>query len=678
MNHNDASPVRYSTPSRLIRQVDRRDWWLWAFAVVVTLVLTVGVISLTLSARPFETESAEWFNLREWVRGLAALVLLFDVYTVYQHLQLQKIRRQLAERDELFQLITENAADMIAVVDADGHRLYNSPAYQKVLGYSAEELANSSPIEQIHPDDRHRVLEAGEKARLTGEGKRLEYRMRHRDGCWRILESTASAIRNEKGQTTRLVIVNRDITERKRAEEMLAHNALHDSLTNLPNRVLLLDRLQRVLKSERDPGRSAAILSLDIDDFKLFNDSLGQSAGDSLLIQIAARLTACLRSLDIISRSSASDAEEGLAVANTLARPGGDEFTILLEGIRHPSDAMRVAERIQAKLAVPFVVENHQTVVRASIGISFSTGEYVRAEDLLRDAEIAMYRAKHAGKGRYAVFDGEMHAAALKRLTLESDLRKALELKEFRAYYQPIVSLENGQIVSFETLARWHRPEGVVLPAEFIAVADEIGIVPPMNRELFRQTCQQILSWQARFGFQPPLCLSANVSPKQFAQPDLASQIGAILDETGIDPQVVELEITETIAMSDAERSRRILSELKHLGVRLGIDDFGTGYSSLSRLQGFPVDTLKIDRSFVAKMDRDPETYEIVHIIITLAHHLGLTVIAEGTENESQVSQLKRLGCKLAQGYFFGRPADELATSELLLKHFRLAARTGH
>ena len=672
MNREHENPDNAPVVPLGSRQVDRRDWWLWTFAVVVTLVLTVGVISLTLPTPRIVNDESEWFNLKEWVRGLAGLVLLFDIYTVYQHLQLQRIRRQLAERDELFQLITENAADMIAVVDADGNRLYNSPAYQKVLGYSAQELSASAPLEQIHPDDRHLVVEAAERTRVTGQGKRLEYRMRHKDGSWRILESTASAIRDGKGRTARLVIVNRDITERKRAEEMLEHNSLHDSLTNLPNRALFLDRLQRALAhGMRDPGYRSAVLSIDIDDFKLFNDSLGHTAGDALLVQIAGRLAASVRGLDSISRSAVKDPVDSMSGVNTLARPGGDEFTILLEGIKNPSDAMRVAERIQTRLAVPLVVDNHETVVTASIGSAFSAISYTKAEDLLRDAEIAMSRAKRAGKARYAVFDNEMYVGAVKRLTLEADLRKALELGEFRVYYQPIVSLQSDKIVSFETLTRWQRPEGLVMPGDFIAVADEIGVILSINRALVREACQQVLSWQAQFGCEPPLCVSANIAPKQFAQPDLAKQIGTILDETGIDPANVELEITEQIAMSDPERSRCVLSELKALGVRLSIDDFGTGYSSLSRLQGFPVDTLKIDRTFVSKMERDPETYEIVRIIVMLAHNLGLTVIAEGTENENQVNQLKRLGCELAQGYLFGKPADPEATSELLRSHFK-------
>jgi diguanylate cyclase (GGDEF)-like protein/PAS domain S-box-containing protein len=382
-------------------QIEGREWWLWGLAVVVTLVLTFGIVSLTYFQLHPQSEGTYWTDLKEWVRGLAFVVLLFDIYTLYQHLQLQRMRRQLAERDQLFQLIAENAADMIAVVDGTGKRIYNSPAYHHILGYSAEELKSTSSIEQIHPDDRQRVLEAAHKARATGQGQRMEYRIRHKDGSWRILESTASAILNAKGETEKLVIVNRDISERKRAEELLAHNAFHDGLTNLPNRALFLDRLQRALVlSKRHTDYKFAVLFIDIDEFKVFNDSLGHKVGDEVLIQIGHRLTASLREVDTIARPHLGPSKD-----DTLARLGGDEYTILLEDIRNPSDAIRVAERLQSRLAVPFTVQGYEIVVNASVGIALNTAACAHGEDLLRDANIAMYRAKRAGKARCEVFD---------------------------------------------------------------------------------------------------------------------------------------------------------------------------------------------------------------------------------------------------------------------------------
>ena len=645
-------------------QIEGREWWLWGLAVVVTLVLTFGIVSLTYFQLHPQAEGTYWTDLKEWVRGLACVVLLFDVYTLYQHLQLQRMRRRMAERDQLFQLITENAADMIAVVDGTGQRIYNSPAYQHVLGYSAEELKTTSSIEQIHPDDRQRVLEAARKARSTGKGQRLEYRIRHKDGSWRILESTASAIRNAKGETEKLVIVNRDISERKRAEEMLAHSAFHDGLTNLPNRALFVDRLQRALVlSKRHTDYKFAVLFIDVDEFKVFNDSLGHKVGDEVLVQIGLRLTASLREVDTIARPQFGPSKD-----DTLARLGGDEYTILLEDIRNPSDAVRVAERLQSRLAVPFTVHGYEIVVNASVGIALSTATCAHAEDLLRDANIAMYRAKRAGKARCEVFDTAMHEGAVRRLELETELRKGLELGEFRTHYQPIVSLKTGRITGFEALTRWQHGGRLLSPAEFISVADETGLIIPMNRILLREACEQLRSWHAQFPADPPLSMSVNISSKEFAHPNLAKAIAEVLKQTGLDPSYLQLEITETIAMGNPEKAASVLSELKSLGVRLSVDDFGTGYSSLSRLQQFPVDSVKIDRAFISQMDSDAESHKIVQVIIMLAQTLDLVTVAEGTETEEQVNQLKALDCGFAQGYYFSKPADHQVISDLLLK----------
>src|SRR3984885_13222058 len=591
-----------------MRQIEGREWWLWGFAVAVTLALTLGIVSFTFPWFRWNTDSSYCLDLREWVRGVAALVLLLGVFSVDQHLQLPRTRRQLAERHQLFQLIRENAADMIAFIDCDGHRLYNSPAYEKILGYSAEDLKSTSSMDQIHPDDRSRVLQAAENARMSGQGECVEYRIRHKDGTWRTVESTASAIRNAKGQTDKLVIVNRDITERKRAEELLAHNAFHDGLTNLPNRALFLDRLQHALTlSKRHSNYKFAVLLIDVDEFKIINDSLGHSAGDELLVKIGQRLTDAVRRADTVSRPRNPGLPDKRPNDDTLARLGGDEFAILLDDIRDPIEAVRVAERVQAELATPFVVNQQEIVISASIGIAASTSPHTEAEHLLRDADIAMYRAKRTGKARCEVSDTAMHEAAVKRLRLETDLRKALDQGEFRVYYQPIVSLQTGKITGFEALTRWQRPEGLVPPIEFIGVAVETGLIIPMNRKLLREACEHLRSWQSEFPSIPPLTMSVNVSSREFIQPDLASEIAKSLVHTGIDPGCLQLEIIETIAMGDAEKSGYVLAQLKALGVRLSIDDFGTGYSSLSRLRRIPVDTLKIDRAFISDMESDPE-----------------------------------------------------------------------
>jgi len=491
--------------------------------------------------------------------------------------------------------------------------------------------------------------------------------MRHKDGSWRVLESTANVIRNADGEADGLVVVNRDITDRKRAEEALAHNALYDGLTGLANRTLLLERLERALSiCRRHSDFKFAVLFIDIDEFKVINDSLGHPTGDVLLVQIARRLTACLRRVDTISRTVQSESDGNTFGETTIARPGGDEFLVLVEELHNPSDAIRIAERIRGRLAPPFEMDGREIVVTCSIGIAFSGDASAEAQGMLRDAEIAMYRAKHTGKARCEVFDNTMHASALSRLQLETDLRKAVERHEFRVYYQPIVSLQNGHIVGLEALSRWQRPQGIVMPNDFIPLADETGILLSINRQLILDACKQLRAWQQLFATDPLLFLSINISPKQFAQENLATQMGQLLQECGMDPHCVNLEITETIAMSDVERSAAVLSQLKALGVGLDIDDFGTGYSSLSRLQGFPVDTLKIDRVFVSRMDSDHETHEIVRIIVMLAHNLGLKVIAEGVETQAQLDLLRRMDCEQAQGYLFSKAADPQTIEQLL------------
>lgn len=471
--------------------------------------------------------------------------------------------------------------------------------------------------------------------------------------------------------------MNRDITERKRAEETLAHNAFYDGLTNLANRTLLLDRLGRAIAtSRRHSVFKFGILCIDINGFKLVNDRLGHAAGDALLIMIAQRLSASLRLSDTVSRPGVDEQGEPPLGDTTLARPGGDEFVVLAEELHNPSDAIRIAERMQERLASPFDVDGHEIVVTASIGIAFSSNSSTEPQGVLRDAEIAMCRAKTAGKARSEVFDQAMHVGALKRLQLETDMRKAIDRGEFRVYYQPIISLQNRRIVGFEALTRWQRPEGMVMPNDFIPVADETGIILSINRQLFSEACRQLHQWQKLFPSNPPLFMSVNVSPKQFAQADLASQIGRLLQDSGMDPRCIALEITETIAMADAERSAAVLAQLKALGVAIDIDDFGTGYSSLSRLQGFRVDTLKVDRAFVARIDSDRETQEIVRIIIMLAHSLGLEVVAEGVETEGQLDLLRSIGCERAQGYLFSKPADSETISRLLAANRSDTGRT--
>jgi PAS domain S-box-containing protein len=656
------------TTSPPMKQIERREWWLWSFAVIITLLLTAGIASFALPLLGSETDGSYRVNIQQSSRALLGLVLLFDIYSMYQQFQIHRIRRQLMSRDDIFRVISENAADMIAVVDANGKRIFNSPSYERLLGYTAEELQTTSAVEQVHPDDRARVAHAAEQARKSGHSERIEYRICHKDGSWRVLESTASAVRDASGKSNNLVIVNRDITDRKRAEERLQHNAFHDALTDLPNRALFLDRLGRAFsRAKRYPEYKFAVLFVDIDDFKKFNDSLGHAAGDDVLVQIAQRLTSSLRKDDTVWHQP-QEGEGPSASQDNVARLGGDEFTILIEDIHDASDPIRVATRIQKVLAAtPLSIEGQEVFASASVGIALSTSPHDSAAGLLRDADLAMYRAKALGKARCEVFDTAMHATAVTRLRLETELRKAIEHGELRVHYQPIVRLSDMKIVGFEALVRWERPHvGLVLPAEFIVVAEESGLILPMNRWLRLEACHKMRSWQAEFPSNPPLTLSRNVTAKEFSHPGLINDIVQALEQSGLEPSSLRLEIVETVAMRDAEKPENVLRQAKSLGVRLSIDDFGTGYSSLSRLRHFPADTLKIDRAFISRMDIDADNRAVVRTIVALAHNFGLTVVAEGTETLEEVNALLAIDCEYAQGYFFSRPVDEQTASQLL------------
>ena len=601
-----------------------------------------------------------WILQKPWPE-VAALVLLPYLYIAYQRL------RHLRQ-NELFRIVSENAADMIALVEVTGKRLYNSPAYEKVLGYSLKELAATGSLDQVHPNDRERVIEAAKEARTTGIGKRLEYRMRHKDGDWRVLESTASAIRNRKGQVTHLVIVNRDITERKRMEEQLEHEAFHDSLTGLPNRNLFLDRLQRAMDhARRHPEFKFAVLFVNIQGLKIFNETMGHAVVDQLIIDISKRLKSRLRHDDTMSRSTPTGDTSRPTGPETLARIDGDRFTVLLENIKAPSDPMRVAIRIRDSLAAPFSANGVDAFTSASIGIALNSTAYEKPGEMLRDADIAMCRAKAQGTSGCEVFDTEMHALVVRRLKLETELRRAIEQGELRVFYQPIVRLASGRIAGVEALVRWwHNDSEFIGPGDFIDVAEETGLIVPIGRYVLKEACRQAHAWHLLFNTSPLLTTTINVSPRQFAQSNLVADVKAALDETGVEPSSLQLEITETMAMSDPKITARTFSQLKEIGVRLSIDDFGTGHSSLSRLRSYPVDVLKIDQSFVRGIEHDDESREIVHLIVTLAHHLSLKVIAEGIETQAQRAYLQQFGCEFGQGYLYSPPVDHAALEQFL------------
>jgi diguanylate cyclase (GGDEF)-like protein len=441
--------------------------------------------------------------------------------------------------------------------------------------------------------------------------------------------------------------ISRELEE---SREHFRYVAFHDTLTDLPNRALLNDHLQLSIdRTKIHQQHLFALLFLDLDRFKNVNDSLGHIAGDQLLMSAARRLEECLRPSDMV------------------ARLGGDEFAILLDGVEEYQDVIRVAERVQRELMRPLNLNGHEVYTTASMGITLSTIGYEHPENILRDADTAMYHAKEKGKARYEIFDAVMHARAVSRLQLESDLRKALEKRELLVYYQPIVSLKTGRISGFEALVRWPHPQrGFIPPSDFISIAEETGLIYELDRWVMRESCRQMHAWHLANPNEKLLTISINLSGRQFTQPNLIEQIKQILEETKIDPRSLKIEITESVVMENAEVASSMLLQLRALGVQLSIDDFGTGYSSLSYLHRFPVNTLKIDRSFISRLGAGDENTEIIRTIMTLANNLGMDVVAEGVETETHLAHLKEMRCQYAQGYLFSKPVDALAAAALL------------
>jgi diguanylate cyclase (GGDEF)-like protein/PAS domain S-box-containing protein len=587
-----------------------------------------------------------------------------SILVLYQQFRMYLARRESKQREELFRIVTENAADMIALVDLKGRRLYNSPAYKRILGYSAAELSETSSFEQIHQEDRFKVLEAAREARSTGVGRKLEYRIRHKDGSWRVLESMASTIRNENGEVAKLVIVNRDVTDRKKAEEQLEHNSFHDGLTGLPNRRLFLDRLQHLFaRARRNPDRQHAVLFVDLDGFKTFNDSMGPAVGDRVIVEVGQRLAGCMRHDDTVSRP-----QDGFPMMDTvLSRMGGDEFTILLEEVSDPSNAMRVAKRILAAVAEPLVVEGREVRTSVSVGIALSKSTHELAVDLLQDADVAMRRAKVMGGSRCEVFDAAVHTRAVNRLKLEVELRDALDQHQFRVFYQPIVEMKTKEISGFEALLRWQHPEqGLISPFKFIVAAEDAGVLVSVGQWVILEACKQLQVWDKEIPTRETLSMSVNVSAKQLADVGFVTHLEATLRENRVDSSRLHLEITEAVAAADPKLTAMVLSHLRQLRVGVVLDDFGTVNSSLSGLQQFPIEALKISRSLVGGMLADRGTGEMVELIILLAHKLKLKVIAEGIESGRQLDNLNALGCELGQGLFFSPPVEAKAAEQLL------------
>ncbi len=520
--------------------------------------------------------------------------------------------------------------------------------WKDLLGYTDDEIGlhPDELLERIHPEDKE-LFKADLEAILCGWTPQFEneHRMLHRSGDYRWMLSRGLVARDASGTAYRVVGSLTDITDRKEAERQLLHNAFHDSLTGLPNRVLFMDRLKRSLGRVRHRSDYMfAALFLDLDRFKVINDSLGHHVGDQLLIGLARRLSESLRPGDMV------------------ARLGGDEFAIILDHISHVSDATFAAERLQQEMTQPFVINGREIYASASIGIAVSHPSYENAEDFLRDADTAMYHAKNRGRGCLEMFDNDMHARAVGLLQLETDLRRALVRNEFRIHYQPIISLESRHIIGFESLIRWDHPQqGLISPIKFVQIAEDTGIIIEMDQWVLRESLRQLQVWQEEFPANPPLSISVNLSGKQFAEADLIDKISRTLADTGVNPGSLKLEITESSLIENPEAAAATLKQIKDLGIRISLDDFGTGYSSLSYLHRFPIDTIKIDRSFVMRLNISKNS-EIVRAIINLAANLGMEVIAEGVETEEQAAKLTAMNCGYVQGYMFAKPlpADEV------------------
>lgn len=512
----------------------------------------------------------------------------------------------------------------------------------EMTGYDREDLLGNNGLDILIDESQREFLDGINSKRLRGESGQYELQLKKKSGESLYAIVGGAPVFNAEQKIVGTMGVFTDITERKRIEEQMVHDAFHDALTGLANRKLFMEHLRLALaRTHRESNRLFAVLFLDFDRFKVINDSLGHSEGDRLLVAIAGRLEFILRPGDLV------------------ARLGGDEFTILLSEINSAEDALTIAERIQEEIRNPFDLGGSEIVTTASIGIAFGSSDYEQAEEILRDADIAMYRAKAKGKACHMIFDQSMHEEVRNRLHIEREMRQALEQKEFCLYYQPIVDLKTGNLSGFESLIRWRHPvRGMVSPGEFIPIAEENNLILPLGRWVLDESCRQMKAWQNVYPGAKDLMISVNLSGKQFIQPDLVEQVAAALAESGLAPKHLKLEITESYLMENSELAVKAVNGLRDLGLQLSLDDFGTGYSSLSYLHSLPVSYLKIDRSFVNRMMDSNENSEMVETIIRLAQNLKMKVIAEGIETSEQMAHLQTLNCQYGQGYFFSKPVE--------------------
>jgi diguanylate cyclase (GGDEF)-like protein/PAS domain S-box-containing protein len=559
--------------------------------------------------------------------------------TLRKHLE-----RKLYESEQRYIATSKGANDGLWDWNLISNTIYFSTRWKSMIGCNESDIGDRPDdwMNRVHPLDQERLKQTL-SMHLEGSTQQFEceYRIVQKNGSIRWFLARGLAVWNEANQPERIAGSQTDITEYYRIQEQLTHDALHDPLTGLPNRTLFMDRLEQAIKSlKRDENHQCAVLFLDLDRFKLINDSLGHLAGDQLLIEVSQCLRNCLREED------------------TIARLGGDEFVILLNNIQNTETAVATAQKISQNLNRSFQVGGHEIFTSASIGIAIGGSDYKSGEELLRDADTAMYIAKHSGQSRYQVFGSSMRVKAIDQLLLETDLKRALERQELSLVYQPILSLIDRQLIGFEALLRWNHPDrGSVPPSDFIPLAEETGLIVSIGWWVLREACHQIQLWQIKYPNLKDLTISVNLSNKQFAQHDFVDRLQSISQDVGISPATLKLEITESVVMVDPIAVAQKLKQVKALGIDLMMDDFGTGYSSLNYLRTFPIDTLKVDQSFISQMDCE-DGLEIVKTIINLAHNLKMQVVAEGVETDEQATHLQDLGCEYAQGYFFSQPLD--------------------
>lgn|GEM_PF-1090186 len=671
--------------------IGQNDTFFWPAEVVERLrcvdrqVIESGVPSCLVESLPHPDGKRDWMVVKFPVPDSHGRTMLGGIaIDITEQMQ---VEQEIREAERFARNTLDALGARLAIVDERGVILSANRAWKQFalshlpsvdgfrIGGNHLAFCDSMPKEGA-PDAR----EVAEGIRLVLSGQRNEYAQECEWRCgeessWYLIRVTKFVGEGPR----RVVITHEDITARKRAEEQLRHESLHDALTGLPNRVLLADRIDRCIsRAQRDPDFRFALLFMDLDRFKLINDSLGHSAGDEVLREISNRLQRSLRGTDSVARLAHEiNLASAEAAPGALARLGGDEFTILLQDLQTVGDPVRVAERILNQISDPIQCDGHELQVTASIGIVICGGSEsncpaTSARELLRDADTAMYRAKGMGRGRYVIFDTTLHAAAMARLKLESDLRRAIERDELLLYFQPIVSLDTRKIEGFEALVRWKLNGQLVSPGDFIPVAEDTDLILPIGEWVMEEACRQLADWRRRMP-EHPVWVAINVSRRQLCSPDLVQHLKRVLKETGVPPAMLKLEITESVMMADGETAALTMNALKATGVRLAMDDFGTGYSSLSCLHKFPIDVLKIDRSFIEELQKRRDTAAVIQAIVHLAHNLGMTVVAEGLEQLDQVAFLQTLDCDLGQGFVFAKPLSADAAEQFLLNSTRRA-----